>query len=209
MKTFKLVVVGIIFLFIYPMGSLHGQIKDWWHYGSLYLVNGDTKEGYMQYDTDLNYLLIKQNRAIMAYNPQQVASYEIYDLEQKQHRLFYSLPYQDKNRKTHQFFELIKEGELILLSRETWIAHMRPADPLAGNFNQVPFDTELVKGDQFYILQNNNKLIRFWGNKKELLALMEDRAGEVENFIHNQKLDLNRRNDLVRVLHFYEELKQE
>jgi hypothetical protein len=211
--------ITLLSLFIAPVLLHANNNPDYWYRGTVYLTNGESLDAMLQHDQKKDYLLVMQESGIKAYNAGQIDSYEVFDPVSRDHRTFYPLPFSERRRQRYQFFELLQPGELVLLARETeriqdrfmpsrfhgGMIHQPGMFHHPGMFHQ-PF-THIVKVDEFYVLDKKKRMHRFDGSKKELLALMADKAGSIEEFIRSKKLNLHDKTHLKAIFRYYNTLQ--
>jgi hypothetical protein len=186
--------------------SIGQDLDNEWFRGKLYLANGETVEGLLQYDLDKDYLIIKKANRVKAYNAQQVEYFDYVDHVQNRLRSFYSLVYKAKHRKKHMFFELLKMGELSLLSREAWFVDSRPFT--RSFYFPGRYTSDLVLKEAYYILDKNQHIQPFNGVKSQLLDLMQDNYEAMDKYIRSEKLQMDRRADLLKIFYYYDNLKE-
>ncbi|MDO1449877.1 hypothetical protein Q0590_26595 [Rhodocytophaga aerolata] len=211
--------ITLLSLFIAPILLHANDSPDYWYRGTVYLKSGESLDALLQYNQKKDYLLLMQESGIKAYNAGQIDSYEVFDPVSRIHRTFYPLPFSEKRRQRYQFFELLQPGVLNLLSREVERIQDRfmPNRFHGGMIHQPgmfhhpgivhqPF-VHIVKVDEFYVLDKKGQMHEFNGSKKELLALMADKAGKIEEFIRSRKLDLHDKTHLKAVFRYYNALQ--
>jgi hypothetical protein len=65
-----------------------------------------------------------------------------------------------------------------------------------------------VLDDSYYVLlMKEEKVVKLTDTKKDILALMQDKARDVEGFISANRIRFDRREDLVRLFDFYNSMK--
>ena len=194
-----------VLLLIFSFKGIGQELESEWFEGELFLTNGEIIEGLLQYDLDKDCLIVKNANRVKAYNAQQIESFDYLDHTQIRLRSFYSLVHKVKQRKKHMFFELLKQGELTLLSIDAWFVN---SIPFTRSSNlPARFTGDLVLKEEYYILDKNHNIQPFTGIKNQLLDLMKDNYEEMENYIRTQKLQVDRRADLLKIFYYYENLK--
>ena len=196
---------GLIFI-LFSLLSVSGlaQTQQWafeqWHEGKIVLVSGDTLKGFVKYDMQQD--LIQYNGqvgVVEAYTARKVLFFEIFDLTVSQYRQFFSLPY---NATTGYlapvFFELLEEGKMTLLSRES-LEYRTYNSP----YNFGASYSRLVLVYKFYILEEDGNISEFIGKKSDLLELMGRRALDVQDFIKENKLKIEDRDDFAKIVAYY------
>jgi len=95
--------------------------SDLWHEGKIILLEGDTLKGNIKYDLqqDLVQYGIADQRTT-AFSARKVLFFEIFDTSVRKYRQFFALPFTTTSGyKAPVFFELLEEGKMTLLSRES------------------------------------------------------------------------------------------
>src|SRR6188508_156210 len=110
----------IFFLFISVTVFSQRFPSEFWHEGKIVLDTGDTLKGNVKYDLQNDLLQFQTNNKNESYTSRKVLVFEIFDASTKQYRQFYSLPYSAVGQyKAPTFFELLEEGKITLLCRES------------------------------------------------------------------------------------------
>jgi hypothetical protein len=55
--------------------------------------------------------------------------------------------------------------------------------------------------------EDGEKIRRYSGSKKELMVMLRDKQSELKRYIKENKLKLNRRADLIKIIEQYNKLK--
>ncbi len=171
-----------------------------WHEGKIVLVSGDTLKGFVKYDMQQD--LIQYNAqvgVVEAYTARKVLFFEIFDLTISQYRQFFSLPYNaTTGYRAPVFFELLEEGKMTLLSRESleYRTYNSPYN-FGGSYSR------LVLVYKYYLLEEDGAISEFIGKKSDLLALMGRRALDVQDFIKENKLKIEDRDDFAKIVAYY------
>src|SRR6478736_4081423 len=114
----------LIFLALtFSFSGLYAQQRysfEYWHDGKVVLESGDTINSKIKYNLQTDIIQASINKKIQTYSARKVLSFEIFDSVEKQYRQFYSMPYTTSSEyKSPIFFELLVEGKMTLLCRET------------------------------------------------------------------------------------------
>lgn len=185
--------------------------RDVWHDGEVDLFSGEVLRGRLKYDLDNNNIQLTYGGVIKSYSAYQVESFQFFDEIQKLPRAFYALPFKKGNYEAPYFFELLAEGELSLLNRE--VLTQRVVTPTGawgwGWGRPMGMGTTIPQiEDSYYVLDTpNEKVYKMDDPKHDLMALMKAYADEVTAHAKSNKLNLNRREDLVRLFNYYNSLK--
>ncbi len=181
--------------------SLYAQdptIGEQWFEGSLVTTEGDTIEGMLSYNMMTNVVKIRAQGRMTVHSGFQIFHFRVWDERDHKWRQFYCIHYAIKNHHTAPaLFELLSEGKLSLLARESW-NNTRGNDRL----NKQGY----LKKDYFFIDREGN-MAYCLGRKSQVLDLMQDHAFEVRRYIRELYLDDFRKERHLRmVTTFYNKL---
>lgn len=192
--------VLIIFLFAVTPIITHAQ--EWafelWHDGKIVLESRDTLKGLVKYDLQQDLIQYNSQRgSVEAFTARKVLFFEIFDKTVGLYRQFFSLPYSATGGyQTPVFFELLEEGKMTLLTRETLEYRTYNSPYYYGSTSR------LVITYKYYML-NDSGITEFIGKKSDLLKLMGKYAGNVEDYMRENKLDVEDRDDIVKIVSYY------
>lgn len=194
--------------FLLVCGAAQAQYfpSEYWHDGWLVSDDGDTLRGELKYDLTNDLVQVKGRDRINAYSSRKILYVEFYDKSTENYRQFYSLPYAvNYDYKVPMLFELLYEGELSLLARESIVQETVPAvqSYALGGFNQ----TRQRLDYSFYFLDKKGNIRLYSGKKPELQDAMRDRWSEVKPFMKKNRLSPDKIRDLVRIVAFYNSVK--
>lgn len=173
-----------------------------WHTGKAVLDTGDTLRGLLKYDLDKDILQIQANNRLESYTARKVLLFEIFDETVRRYRNFYSLPYALAGQyKAPVFFELLQEGKLTVLCREV-LEYRTTSSPyyFYGSY------TRLVLIYKYYVLRENGMIEEFRGKKNDWYELMPGKSEEIEKFAKQNRLSLDEKYELSRVIEYYNSL---
>jgi hypothetical protein len=193
-----LVAIGIIV----ATGALAQKKWPWelWHEGKIVLDTGDTLKGLVKYDFQQDLLQFNDNKTgVEAYTSRKVLLFQIFDTTVEQYRIFYALPYNASGGyKTPTFFELLVEGKITLLSRES-LEYRTYSSPYYyyGSYSRL----EMVH--KFYFLEENGNITEFIGKKSDLMSLMGRHAEAVDKYMRKNKLRMEDREDFAKIVTYY------
>lgn len=228
----------LLLLCIFTVSAKAQINRDLWFKGVVELEGGTFLEGKLSYYSDFkNALLqIQTGGRTLSYDANQVVSFRFFDDKLGVTRRFYSLPYTPKDSR-HQvmlFFEaLLEGGHLSALSKTefrtesrqqqnpymyrgyyipSWYdrSHMRSYTVIVPyeTIYLVTPDTEIEAYSQPTSLANQD--VRFRRPEPDkLLKLVGDKRLQVEKFIEQNKMDLRRRGDLLQVIKYYNQIKDQ
>ncbi|SEF87128.1 hypothetical protein [Algoriphagus boritolerans] len=207
-----IITLSFVFLGVIAVFAQNSQFPSQvWHKGNIYLNDGSTRSGLVKYDLDNN-LVQLQNETIETFTASNVSNFEIFDEIFGGIRRFYSLPYAINGEyESPTFFEVLTEGnDLALLCREYVATDTRGMNywgpmgmnPLWGPQNS--FGYRLAFNYYFF---KNGRLQRYSLKKKDLFALLPGYDDEIDLFMRKNRLEHDKRGDLLRITAYYNELK--
>lgn len=169
-----------------------------WHDGRVVLASGDTLKGTVMYNMMQDIVLYKgADGHEVLYTPKNVLSYEIFDDEVHRYRDFYSLPYPNQTGyKVPTFFELVSEGKLTVLCKES-------VEETASPYYYDNTMRRRFLVFHYFFLKDNGNLDEFSGRKEDLLDLMGNRAEDVNKYMRRENLQLQRRGDFEKIVAYY------
>lgn len=203
----------LIFLSLISVFAQNSQFPSQvWHKGNIFLNDGTSLSGLVKYDLDNN-LVQLQTETVDTFTASNVSNFEIFDEVFGGIRRFYSLPYAINGEyETPTFFEILTEGnDLALLCRE-YIA----TDTRGMNNNWGPMGMNPLWGPQNsfgyrlafnYYFFKNGRLVRYSLKKKDLFAMLPGYDDEIDLFMRKNRLEHDKRGDLLRITAYYNELK--
>lgn len=174
-----------------------------WHDGKVVLETGDTLRGQVKYDLQQDLIqFTNKNGTIETFTARKVLLCEIFDKTVGMYRQFYSLPYHTASGyKTPVFFELIGEGKLTLLSRERLEVQTTSSPYYYGSTY-----SRTVLVNKYYILKDNGDIVDFSIRKADLMQVFGKHADQMNDYIKDNKLRLDDKPDLVRIINYYNSL---
>lgn len=205
-----LILAWLILIFCFSVATAQQLSRDFWHDGEITLFSGETLRGRLKYDLDNDNIQLQYAGSLKSFSAFQVESFDFFDEIMKQPRSFYTLPYSKVGSYTTPvFFELFAEGYFSLLNRE--IITYRTTAPMGfwgWGYRPIMGATIPIMDDAYYVLLvKEERVVKITDVRKEVLALMEDKATEVEGFINANRIRLDRRGDLIRLFDFYNSFK--
>jgi hypothetical protein len=193
--------IAIALVLIVHLSPAQEFSSDVYHDGYIVTAQQDTLKGSIKYDLEANMLSVLIDDKIKSYSSQKVFYFEIYDRVVKTYRQFYSVPYKvNYDYKIPIFFELIYEGKLSLLSRE---AIVQQTVTSSSPYWVASPTTQYVIEYSYYFLKSDGEITYFSGKKKDLFYIFPKKYPDLKKFIKDNKLDVDERPDLVRIVAFY------
>jgi len=177
--------------------------SEFWHAGKMVLDTGDTLRGNLKYDLTADILQLQIEKRLESYTARKVLFFEIFDETVSRYRIFYSLPYAQAGvYKAPVFFELLQEGKLTVLCRES-IEYRTTSSPyFYGSYSR------LVEVNKYFILKEDGTITEYKGKKNDWYDLMPNKKDEVERFAKDNRLSLEEKYELSRVIEYYNALYQ-
>lgn len=183
-------------------------------------------------------LQINSGDKILSFDAKQVLSFSFFDDKLEINRRFYSLPYKrlGENYEIMLFFEATYEGPyLSLLSKTVFKSETRTSNPYQYRYSgyyipswyndpytprtysiMVPYETLYVVTAESNIENYseatplNSRRIRYRKpDHNMLLKMMRDKRGAIEKFVDENKLDYRRKMDLIKIVQYYNTIKQQ
>lgn len=229
----------VLFMLCFLAIAGHAQInRDLWFKGVVELEEGSLIEGNLSYYSDFKnaILQIRTGDKTLSFDANQIVSFRFFDDQLGITRRFYSLPYSPRDGR-HQvmlFFEALLEGghvsalskiEFRVESRQVQSPYMYRGYFIPSWYNrgntrsytvEVPYETIFLVSPETDIKPYSmptslaSREVRFRKPDSEvLMELVRDRRAQIDSFIEKQKLDLRRRTDLLQVIQYYNQLKDQ
>ena len=197
----KFAVVFLFFVLLqFPVGA---QVfpSELWHEGKLVLTTDDTLQGNLKYDLAQGIVQIDVHDKVYTYSAKNIFYFELYDITSEHYREFYVLPYSaTSSYKTPIIFEVLVEGNISLLSQE-YVGVKNIQNPYSyGNYSKEVLIYE------YYFLDRNGDITKYTLKKKDLLTVLAKRRNQVIEYMKVNRLRHDKRNDLIRILAFYNAL---
>ena len=182
-----------------------------WHKGNIFLADGKAVSGLVKYDLENNVVQL-QTETVSTFTASNVSNFEIYDETYGGIRKFYSLPYAlNGDYETPIFFEVLTQGDNIALLCREYIATDNRGMNNWGPMSMNPFwgqPTTMGYRLAFnYYFFKNGKLEKYSLKKKDLFAMLPGYEEEINLFMRKNRLEHDKRGDLLRITAYYNELK--
>ena len=193
----------VLVIILFSLVCVTAKAQEWafelWHDGKMVLTTGDTLKGLIKYDLQQDLVQYNNKKGnIQAYTARKVLFFEIFDNTIDQYRQFYALPYDaSTGYRAPVFFELLAEGKMTLLTRESLEYRSYSSPYYYGSYSR------LVLVYKYYLLEENGTIVEFVGKKAELMTLMGKRANAVEDYIKQNKLKIDDRDDFAKIIAYY------
>lgn len=193
----------IFFLTIFFLTTQFVNGQNWsfemWHEGKVVLAEGDTLKGLVKYDPTQDILqLTYRDQKVEAFSARKVLFFEIFDSMVRRYRQFFTLPYsQTGSYRAPIFFELLADGKLTLLCRESLEYKTVSAGYYGGTYQR------LVLVNHYFFLDEKGTIAPFDGDKRDLLDKMGKHEEQVEDFIKANRLRMDEKYDFVKIVAHY------
>lgn len=185
---------------------------EFWHEGKVVLLAGDTLYGEIKYDLERDVIQLRRGSNIMeAFTARKILFFEIFDDTINHYRLFFALPYAiSSNYKAPVFFEVLYEGKLTLLNRESIeIQNANYYDPRFSRYYHDPFMRGMnypVLVYNFYFLNEKGQIAEYSKRKRDLYRIMNKRQQDVKAYIKKERLKVDRIDHLIKITRYYNSL---
>jgi|GEM_PF-120572 len=217
MTSMKIALFSLSLLFLsmstsFAQNQFPSQV---WHKGNIYTTDGQVYGGEIKYDLENNVVQL-QDKTINTFSATNVTNFELFDEVYGGVRKFFSLPYSlNSDYDTPVFFEVLTEGvNTALLCREYIATDSRGMNSygMMGGYGMNPFyGPQSMMGQKlafkFYFLKNG-KIEQYSLKKKDLFEMLPGHDDEISLFMRKNRLDYDKRGDLLRITAYYNELNQ-
>lgn len=181
-----------------------------WHKGNINTTDGQVYSGLVKYDLENN-LLQLQAETIATFTASNVSYFEIFDEVYGGLRKFYSLPYSlNGDYETPVFFEVLTQGNDIALLCREYIAtdsrNMGAMGPVGMNPFWGPQNFIGYRLAFNYYFFKDNQIQRYSLKKKDLFAMLPNHDDAIKLFMRKNRLEHDKRGDLLRIAAYYNEL---
>ncbi len=189
----------------------YGFPSEGWHKGTVFLNDGKELSGIIKYDleSDLIHLKLNEQKQILAAN--QFARFSIFQRDIKKQREFISIPFVNKTGyKRPKLFEAIHYSGrgIALLGREFLhiSSGVRRDQPARMKFRWGRPQIESVKYE-FYLLREKNEVVLLRGGRKSIANAFGQYQEELKKFIKKNRLETDLLEDIVRLVEYYNSLR--
>lgn len=192
--------VGTLFFISTASGAQQFPF-EFWHEGKALLETGDTLRGKIKYDPQNDLIQMERNGKYETLTSRKVIYYEIFDAQLNNYRQFFALPYSPSGGyKIPSFFELLSEGKITLLSKESLEYRSTNAGFYYGSVSR------LVLVHKYFLLKEDGAIERVTGSKNDFIDMMGSRSEEVRKYMKTNRLGLERKEEIGRVIGYYNSL---
>jgi hypothetical protein len=203
-KGFYLLVAITLLFSAVPDSKAQQWPSQLWHEGKVILLQGDTLKGFVKYDLQQDLVQFSSsNNHVEAFSARKVLFFEIFDKTVNRYRQFFALPYNaSSGYKTPVFFELLEEGKLTLLTRETLEYRTYNTYYYYSSYSR------LVLVYKYFFMTEDGNIVEFHPTKNNLLDMMGRKAEDVEKYMKSNRLKVDEQDkyDLARIVAYYNSL---
>ena len=193
-KNFILLVLTIFSVHLYAQEVFPNEV---WHNGQIITNEDDTLKGKIMYNLESDIVQYQTNKGtVETYTARKVIYFEVFDETVNRNRVFYSLLY-DKtgSYETLVIFEVLVKGNLTLLSREKVVPYVPKGGSPKNSTKKMVYDN--------YVLNESNSITLLSTDKKTFIASMPGYQDRIKKYIKDNKLDVQKRSDLARIIALY------
>jgi hypothetical protein len=206
MKKIRCFLSILFFVAIFNLASAQQFPSELWYDGKVVLMEGDTISGKLKYDFDMDMVQLNIRNTLRTFSARKILYFEIYDTQSGALRRFYSLPFRvEPTYKTPIIFEVLYEGKLSLLCREVVVTESVPSYSYYG-YRQPMYATRARLDYVYYFLDSKGDIQRYLMKRPELIGFMKDKSTQVRQYMKKHKLKHDNRNDLFRIVAYYNAL---
>jgi hypothetical protein len=203
----------LLFIFLFPeilVAQKNTLDIENWNPGFLVTVNEDTIYGPVIINFQNDLAQINEENTVKAFGANQIQMVFLRENDGENERYFYSFPYHPySDFKPHKLFEMLYTGKNIcLLAREMLVTENIA---LYDQFTlRTYYSTRTRIAFDFFLFFPDKKVVKaVTGSKKQLLSLLGDKKDEIKKFMKAEKISLNEKEDLVKLVTQYNKLKQQ
>lgn len=186
--------------------------SEMWHNGDVQLADGNKLEGSIKYDILEDVIQVDVNDKIQTFAANQVQEFRIFQEDIARYRVFYTIPFLNKNGyRRPKFFELIFEGGTSLLAREMILITTRPpSDPyFSGGRRYNPFSRQRstrVLDHELFLVNSSGVITPLNKKRKDIIYSFDDKYTELKKIIKSNRLKMNNIDDVATLVEEYNKL---
>jgi hypothetical protein len=203
----KASIAKVVLLLLLSVVCRNAAAQTWpfelWHDGKVVLLQGDTLKGLVKYDLsqDLVQVAAGDGKNADAFTARKVLFFEIYDASISRYRQFYTLPFATVGGyKAPVFFELLSEGKMTLLAREFLESKTVTSPYYFGSYSQI------VLSHHYFFLKEDGAIDEFTGSRNDFLDLFDKKSKDVEKYIKTNRLKFGEKDDMTKIVSYYNSL---
>lgn len=197
----RLIIVLLFSLHLFLPVSAQVFPSELWHDGKMVLTSEEIIKGKIKYDLQKGIVQVDTGKRLLTFSAKSIFYFEIFDSTIDAQREFYVLPYGlVSNYKIPVIFEVLVEGNITLLSREYITTRNVQSPYFYGSYQRE------ILAYEYYFLDTQGNITLYTMKKKDLLEVLSKRQKQVSEYIRANRLNSDKRNDLVRIIAFYNAL---
>ncbi len=202
-------IVFLTFSLLPQVGVSQILPSDNWYNGFVVLKKGDTLEGTLKYNLDVNTVILKNPSGTSTIGANNIFLFQIADNEDKL-KTFYSLPYEVSARyKRDILFELMYEAPMTLMAREKISRETISTQDRYNPYNTNPLFYTVEKLDyDFYFLDQEGLMIEFRDrSRKNLVKMLGFDKKAMDLYIRKNKLSIDKPAHLIKIAAYYNAIR--
>lgn len=187
--------------------NIAAQDLESWNPGYMVTTDEDTLFGPISIHYSNEVVQINENNAVKTYGVNQLTLVHIHENDSEKERFFYVFPFHPySNYKPPKLFEMLFSGKYVcLLGREMMVAE---TVPVYDSFTfRTYYTTRNKLNIDFFFMFEGEKVKAYSGTKKDLFKLLKDKEPELKKYISDNKLSVNQKDDLIKIIIEYNKLK--
>jgi hypothetical protein len=175
------------------------------HEGKVVLNSEDTISGKIKYDLPNDLIEVIAGNVVHTLTARKILNFTIFDKTVDMFRTFYSVPYNwELNYKVAMLFEVLYEGRLSLLARESIV---QETVPQYSYYYRSPYNLSRPRlSYEYFFLDRKGNFVKYNLKKAELLNIMDAREPQIKQYIKKNRLKVDSRRDLIRIVTYYNSL---
>jgi hypothetical protein len=205
----KFILIFFIACFTPLLSYSQRFVEEFWHQGKIYLESGDTLAGNLKFSLENELIQLDAGGNLVTLTSRKVLSFQFYDRYEQRDRFYYTLPFAKvSNYKTPSFFELLSQGDPVtVLCREVLVNQTSMVNnPYNWVGPGIPVTRRFVKANMYFLFKNG-KIKPYDGTKKDLLVQLQDRESAVKDYIKNNRVRFDNRQDIIALVEYYNKEK--
>lgn len=214
MKLHFVILLMFVSSLLWAQSSFPNEV---FHEGEVTMNDGKVYKGLIKYDLNSDVILFKNREAqgIATFGANQFKKFTIYQINVEKYRTFYTLPFRgDNGYRRPKIFEALYEGETSLVGREYIIER---STPISRGFNRRSlFDPFFRPQDNFmttrylayklFIVDQSGGIELLGKTRRDVIRAFDGHHGDLRRFMKKSKTRVNRTEDLVEIVQYYNRL---
>lgn len=185
---------------------LTAYLNEDWQTGNIHLFTKEVVKGYpVKYDfgSDLAEIKDTKNDTVVYVPGHQIREFEVYSPQEKKVHVYINEFKYTKKAYPPVFYELLAAGKMELLKKIKVVL-------IKANYNSTldvgsKTDTKSLRFELF--VYNGKEMIKLIKSKKKILALLEDKKEQINQYIKDEKISVKKEEDLIKLFTYYNSLK--